>query len=499
MWAIISQIRTNNPFTSIRWKILLAFLLIVGASFYVIATSLIGLVGDYLFEQRISADRLNVEKLSTQIQSLYLANETKELQNQLTQAGGQLGGRLMIVDKDAKVQYDSFSELLGRRLQLPEVLGILAQGKTVDYGVHQLVGQKEQVTTTSIFSFLRPLNTGATWVAYCTAALAGPDGVEGVLLFSSPVQEMMEDLYSLQDKMLVFFILAAVAALIAALLFSGIITRPIVNLTKVIQKMGKGDLSVRVKVKGSGEIRRLAQTFNSMSERLEALDKSRNQFVANASHELKTPLATMKIMLESMIYQPEMESELRTEFMGDINNEIDRLNLIISDLLTLVQMDTHSIKLNRENMDLSEIVHNVARKLAPMARDKKQLLRVTAGDPCPMYADSSKLTQVVYNLVENAIKYTQPAGQIAVQLEKSGKDAILTVQDNGPGVPKEDQSHIFDRFYRVDKARSRETGGTGLGLSIVSQIVQLHGGAISVKSEESEGSTFKVELPIYHG
>jgi len=478
---------------------LLAFLLIVGASFYVIATSLISLVGDYLFEQRISMDRLNVEKLSVQVAPLYNAYESAELQNLLTQSGGQLGGRLMIVDKDAKVQYDSFSELLGRRLQLPEVLGILQAGKTVDYGVHQLSDERDKEGSDSLFSFLRPLNTGITWVAYCTAALNGDSGVEGVLLFSSPVQEMMADLYSLQDKMVVYFLLAAVAALLVALVFSRVITKPIIGLTKVIQKMGKGDLSVRVKVKGSGEIRRLAETFNRMSERLEALDKSRNQFVANASHELKTPLATMKIMLESMIYQPDMEAPLREEFMNDINNEINRLNLVISDLLTLVQMDTHSAKLNRSSMDLSEIVKNVAHKLSPMARDKKQLMTVNTGEACPMYADASKLTQVVYNLIDNAVKYTQPAGQIAVTLEKAGKDAILTVQDNGPGVPEEDQEHIFDRFYRVDKARSRETGGTGLGLSIVSQIVQLHGGVITVKSREGEGSTFRVELPIYHG
>ena len=256
---------------------------------------------------------------------------------------------------------------------------------------------------------------------------------------------------------------------------------------------------MRVPVKGSGELRRLSETFNTMSEKLEMLDKSRNQFVSNASHELKTPLATMKILLESIIYQPDMDAGMRTEFLTDINKEIDRLNLIIGDLLTLVSMDSKTMRLNRTTFSLAQVVTDTAHRLSLVMEKRHQELKLQLADRCDMYADCAKLSQVVYNLMENASKYTQEGGVIRVRLIRSGRDAILTVSDNGPGIPKEDQSHIFDRFYRVDKARSRETGGTGLGLSIVHQMVLMHGGTVSVDSEEGNGATFTVELPIHQG
>ena len=236
-----------------------------------------------------------------------------------------------------------------------------------------------------------------------------------------------------------------------------------------------------------------------MSEKLETLDQSRNQFVSNASHELKTPLATMKIMIESLIYQPDMDKELRTEFMSDINSEIDRLSAIVSDLLTLVQMDSENVKLTRENLSIAALVKENAHRLQPIMDQKEQQIALTITDSCDIYADKSKLNQVIYNLMENAVKYTQTGGLIKVSLQRQGKEAKLTVVDNGPGIPKENLPHIFDRFYRVDKARSREKGGTGLGLSIVHQLVLLHGGSIRVESEEGKGAAFIVELPLHQG
>lgn len=475
-----------------------AFLLIVGASFYAIATSLISLVGDYLFEQRIRADRVSVEALATELAPLWTAARTAELQAALDEAGGRLGGRLMMIDRDGKVQLDTFSQLIGSRMGLGEVASVLTGQEAGDYGVYRLDGSGQAVNG-GLFAFLRPLDTAGTWVGYLTTPLVTASGISGALLFSSPVQEMIENLYAIQDRMILYFVAAAAAALAAALVFSRVITRPIAALTRVIQRMGKGDLSARVPVRGSGELRRLAETFNTMSEKLESLDRSRNQFVSNASHELKTPLATMKIMLESVIYQPEMEKELRNEFLGDINSEIDRLNLVISDLLTLVRMDTQGMRLNRQNMDLSEILSSVVHKLAPMAEKKRQRLTLHMSGECPMYADASKLTQVVYNIIDNAIKYTQAGGSVSVSLQRTGRNVTVAVQDNGPGIPVDDQTHIFDRFYRVDKARSRETGGTGLGLSIVHQIVRLHGGEVKVESQEGKGSLFTVELPVHQG
>ena len=236
-----------------------------------------------------------------------------------------------------------------------------------------------------------------------------------------------------------------------------------------------------------------------MSEKLETLDQARNQFVSNASHELKTPLATMKILLESLIYQPDMEQGLRTEFMTDINKEIDRLSSIVSDLLTLVQTDSHTMKLARENMSLAALVKEIAHRLKPLSNQKGQTVTPNLQDDCDMYADKSKLQQVIYNIMENAVKYTQEGGQIRVLLQRTGRDAVLTVNDNGPGIAKENLIHVFDRFYRIDKARSRETGGTGLGLSIARQIVLLHGGNIRAESEEGKGASLIVELPLHQG
>jgi two-component system, OmpR family, sensor kinase len=460
------------------------------------ANSLTSMVGEYLFEQRIRTDSASIESLASRIAQQLADGETEELYTQLSASGGELGGRLLVLDKYGKVQVDTYSDLNGTRVDYPEVASILVRGEMSDYGVHALNSDGEAAKSTP---FLFSNASESTWVSYCTAGIVRQADVIGVLLLASPVQTMMENLYELRDQMVILFLVVAGFAIAFSLIFSQIITKPITALTKGIQTMARGDFSTRVKVRGSGEMRRLARTFNSMSEKIESLDQARNQFVSNASHELKTPLATMKILIESLIYQPEMETGLRTEFLSDINREIDRLSSIVTDLLTLVRMDVKDVKLSRENMSLAELVKDTEHLLKPMAEKRHQTLVLSLQDECDMYADRTKLQQVVYNLMENAFKYTQEGGQITVTLQKSGRDAVLKVKDNGPGIAAEHLPHIFDRFYRVDKARSREAGGTGLGLAIVHQLVMLHGGEIHVESEVGKGTTFTVELPLHQG
>lgn len=470
----------------IRWKILLAFIVIVGVSFAVAASSMTGLISEYLYKQRTHEDSLSTEKLATSVAPLFQYARSAELNESLNISAGEMGGRLIVIDEDGKAQYDTFNRMCGMRLQVPEVLDILVGGKDSSYGIHHLASQTVQEMSGQ---------NGAEYVAYCATRIIGTRGSLGVLLYVSPVQEMMDSLNNVELQLLRIFLLVALAAMILALFLSQIITKPITALSRTMRKMGKGDLSVRVPVKGSGELRELAENYNTMASQLESLDKSRSQFVSNASHELKTPLASMKILLESMLYQPDMPQELQQEFLQDMNHEIDRLTGIVTDLLALSQMDSHSVQLKKEEIDMSELTEETVRMLQPVAEKRSQVLRVIAEPDLHFRGDRSKLAQVLYNLTDNAIKYTPDEGEIRVALRMNGTDLIWEVADNGVGIPEEDQKHVFERFYRVDKARSRETGGTGLGLSIVRQLVHLHGGTVSVNSTPGQGTTFTVTLP----
>ena len=204
----------------------------------------------------------------------------------------------------------------------------------------------------------------------------------------------------------------------------------------------------------------------------------------------------MKLLLECLIDQPGMPDEMRMEFMQDMNHEIDRLSGIITDLLTLTQMDSSSDALHPEEMDFSALTRDTLQTLQPVADKAGLTIAASIAPGVKLVGDRTKLSSVIYNLTDNAIKYTPEGGEVRVNLSVKGKIVTLVVADTGIGIPPEEQAHVFDRFYRVDKARSRATGGTGLGLSIVRQMVQLHGGAISLTSAPGEGSAFTVTLPV---
>ncbi|MBQ6174527.1 MAG: HAMP domain-containing protein [Clostridia bacterium] len=479
----ISPTRTKRRFFGrIGFQISAVFLLLISLSFYITDIRLTDFVRDYLYQQRIRQDSLSLEKLAVTVAPLFQSVQSDRLDETLVSSAGEMGGRLMVLDTDGKVQFDSYAELMGLRLELPEVVSILTGSRTASYGIHTLGAI--------------PGEDAGSRIAYGAVQIVGTEKPLGVLLYASGVNEMLKSLRDVERQLELVFIIVAAIALLAAVFFSNLITRPVNELSDTIQQMGKGDLSVRAKVKGTGEMRALAENYNMMAEQLESLDKSRNQFVSNASHELKTPLTTMKILLENVLYQPDMPVEMREEFLSDMNHEIDRLTNVVGDLLSLTQMDSRKMTVNMAWFDLSDTVANTLHLLRPQADKRAQELAAKITPGIMMYGDQAKLEQVVYNLTENALKYTFDGGRIVVSLQSKGKQAFLSVQDNGIGIPDQDIAHIFDRFYRVDKARSRETGGTGLGLSIVRQLVTMHGGEISVTSTPGKGSTFTVRLPL---
>ena len=449
------------------------------------ATQFSGLVSSTLIHQRTRQDSLSVERLSTSAAPFFAAADIPGLNSLLENAVAGTEDRLLLCDLRGKVHCDTVHEREGMRLPLQEVGTVLSQGET-----------EAQVYDLSLVPLPEPPVDGCRYADYAAAPVLIGDEMVGALVLISPVDEVMGSLESVQRVMIVLFVVIALAAVIIAFFFSHVLTRPISTLTKSIQRMGKGDLSVRVPEKGGGELRELAQSYNTMAEQLEQLDKSRNQFVSNASHELKTPLATMKIVLESMLYQPDMPEDMRQEFMGDMNHEIDRMSTVITDLLTLTQMDNKRMTIRAKPVDIGALTEETVHSLMPMAENRGQQLQADTEPGIIVSADADRLGQVFSNLIENALKYTADGGRIRVKLRRKGKTAVWSVTDNGVGIPEADQQHIFERFYRVDKARSRETGGTGLGLSIVRQLVQLHGGKVTVESEPGKGSTFTVTLPV---
>ncbi len=300
-----------------------------------------------------------------------------------------------------------------------------------------------------------------------------------------------------QDILLLFVVIGFLVGLIIFVV-ANFMTRRVVEFTKKITAMSDGILDEKLEIKGHDEIAQLGEAFNNMSEKLSALEEKRTQFVSNASHELKTPLSSIKLMADSIIQTPDIQMDQVREFLTDISNEVDRLNRIVNRLLYITKMDTvqEVEEKHFELINLKDLVQDIVRNLRPLAERDKIELSVQADSDVYMMMDADRLWQGIYNICDNAIKYTREYGRVEVVLDKENGAAVVTVRDNGVGFTQAEQERIFDRFYRVDKARARDTGGTGLGLSIAESVVELHGGHIEVHSEPNMGSEFKIVLPL---
>ena len=318
----------------------------------------------------------------------------------------------------------------------------------------------------------------------------------GAILLVASIADIYESIAEIRGQILQYSLLVGLAVIVLIFATSHQLIAPLKRILRVVQKMATGQLNQRIPIKGGDEYAIWAAAFNSMSEKLQQVEKTREEFVSNVSHELKTPLSSMKVLSEAILLQESLPEEVYREFLQDVVSEVDRMTQINNDLLSLVKIDQREHGLNIQLTSINQMVEDILKRLAPLAEQRKIVLLYEDVRPVQIDADEIKLSLAISNIVENGIKYTPKGGTVKVVVDADHQFVYITVQDTGIGIPEDEQGKIFNRFYRVDKTRDRETGGTGLGLSITYSTVLLHNGNIRVNSKPDEGSVFIVRIPI---
>ena len=334
--------------------------------------------------------------------------------------------------------------------------------------------------------------------SWAVAPVAYRNMVIGAVYLHERDTEQASLLLGIQNNLRNISFMICAVALVMSVIVSGAITRRIAALLRAIRIVREGEYGHRVVIKGGDELSQLAGEFNELTGRLQTTEEVRRRFVSDASHELKTPLASIRLLTDSILQTGDMDPATVKDFVSDIGEEAERLTRISEKLLTLTRMDS-AVAVAEVPVDVKRVVEKVEHMLTPLADEGEVTVETDLQEDCMVLATEDDLYQIAFNLMENAVKYNLPGGSVTVTLRGAGDLVTLTVEDTGVGIPEEDLGKVFDRFYRVDKARSRAAGGTGLGLSIVRDTVRQHGGAVTVRRRESEGTCFEVAFPRWYG
>lgn len=319
--------------------------------------------------------------------------------------------------------------------------------------------------------------------------------VIGVLLVSVSTDSIVLNQEYLENSAWIIQLFSIMVILLAALALARMLVKPFRKMADKIGEIQSG-YEDTLNITSYTETEIISDRFNQLFERMKVIDESREEFVSNVSHELKTPLTSMKVLADSINGQEDVPIELYREFMSDIGNEIDRETKIINDLLSLVKMDRSAADLNISSVNINELLESILKRLRPIAQRQHIELVLESFRPVSAEVDEVKLTLAITNLVENGIKYNKPEGWVHVSLNADHQYFYVKVEDSGIGIPEDSLEHIYERFYRVDKSHSREIGGTGLGLAIARNTILMHRGAIKVFSTEGEGTIFNVRIPL---
>ncbi len=385
--------------------------------------------------------------------------------------------RLIVTDRSGVAIYDSATPKGSKQsyVLLPEVVGALnGKGYNV-FSSNYHDGAIQSRAATPIISY-------GTLIG--SVYMMEYDAEQGALI------------QTLQKNILYITLILELVVTVFSLGFAHAFTKRLRKILVSMRIIRQGDYSHKVTMLGGNdELTVLAEEFNGLVERLQTSEQKRNNFVSDASHELKTPLASIKLLTDSIL-QNDMDIETVREFVADIGSEADRLNRMSQKLLSLSRIETQADS-DCEIVYIAPTIERVIKMLAEIAHKNQIEIHTNVEQDCSILVLEDDLYQIIFNLVENGIKYNVAGGSLTVKLRREDDNAVLTVQDTGVGVPKDALEHIFERFYRVDKARSRKSGGSGLGLSIVRNMVKRNRGEISVDSTVGEGTTFTVVFPIF--
>lgn len=336
-----------------------------------------------------------------------------------------------------------------------------------------------------------------------TITVSVPIEREGVIIggvyLAENVSSISETVDTIKTSLIVFSALIILIMIMLSIGISYIITQPMAEFIDVAHAISKGDFSRRAAEKGTSEMVQMGRALNYMCDELNTLDEKRKNFVSDVSHELKTPMAGIKLLCDSLVEAENPSMDTVREFLGDMSEEIDRLTRLINRLLTLSRLDAGA-SLNMSEVDITMMAVGVIRSLKQLAAEKNISIDydIKLAKDKNAVVDYDKIYEALYNIIDNAIKYTPDGGIVKIQISNENGFCVISVEDNGPGIPDAEKQKVFDRFYRLDDSRARDTGGTGLGLAIAREAVLLHGGDIEILDAPEGGSIFKIKIPFGH-
>ena len=466
------SVRKLNFFGSVQIKFAIAYISLITVVLILINTYSLTVSRDLIFSSKQTSMQSQVAVVSTSLGALdtLTADSVNQVMNLLDVSDF---GRVIIVGENGEIiYYASESESLTDDASTSSDIEKALSGYDVFY---------------SEFS-------AGAFISSASTPIMVDGAIKGAAYIFDYDTEQGTILLGLQNNLKNISVGISIFAFLMIVFISRTVTRRITQILKAIKFVREGDYNYRVEVSGNDEIAQLGDEFNSLTDRLQTTDEIRRRFVSDASHELKTPLASIRLLSDSILQNREMEQNMIHEFVDDIGKESERLARTTEKLLALTKLDSNVVA-ERVCVDVAATVKSTLRMLNPLADSRMIEIKSDLAENCYVLAIEDDIRQIIFNLVENAIKYNLPGGSVVIGLRQDGQQIVLTVDDTGIGVPSEDLPNIFDRFYRVDKARSREAGGSGLGLSIVRGTVREHGGTVEAIRRPEGGMRFLVTFP----